>query len=223
MDKNAKTTGFAVCPRGSLLNHDGDEQRANQLSDGRVLCVLCGVCNPLGNKENAVRQLPQEVKTAIAELITAPSSDHEAFKVAAITQGSGVTQGCAGDTERGIPAMAAGCNPEERAPEDVGTAVSLTLGQYSDVTVEISFNGYGVKAAQEAEPSDGEAYDRKRIKCIVPVGADQAAQNLTKCGFRLVASNPDGMMRSLTLVKGRRIPGKPTIIGIRARVTWIVN
>ncbi|HEY9870180.1 MAG TPA: hypothetical protein V6D08_13520 [Candidatus Obscuribacterales bacterium] len=211
MSKSLKITGFAVCPAGDLRGHDADEQRANQMADGRVYCIFCGIVNPLGDKAAAVRRLPAEVKAVIASLISTTDPDEEVFQVAGVTEGSG----------NGAVAQGFG-------PEDIGTTVSLARGRYADEKVEISFTGRDLEVARSSEPTDGDgqfgaAYDRKRVNGIVPVGVDQAATKLAAAGFRLVNANIDGLMRSLTLVKGRQIPGKTTLLGIRAQVTWIVD
>jgi len=40
-------SSFAVCRFGGLVHgHDGDEQRANRLSNGSVGCIFCGVRGP---------------------------------------------------------------------------------------------------------------------------------------------------------------------------------
>jgi len=166
--------------------------------------------------ETAVRRLPQRIKEVLADLI------RESFTLVGVIEGSG-----AGAVAQGF------------GPDDIGTNVSLKLRQYGDVKVELSFNGHDIKAA-EPEPSGkgwgpstkpagviGQDYDREHIRqregVSIPEPVDTAAQKLVKHGFRLVASNLDGLMRSLTLVKGRRVFGKETLIGIRAQITWIVD
>jgi hypothetical protein len=150
--------------------------------------------------------LPQAVKEVIASLISTTDPDEEVFRVAGVTQGSG----------EGAVAQGFG-------PEDIGSTVGLVRGRLNDEKVEISFSGRDLESARNFDNSIGGTYDRRRIGCIVPVGVDQAATKLVAAGFRLVHANVDGFMRSLTLVKGRQIPGKATLLGIRAQVTWIVD
>ena len=41
-----KIVGHAICPVGSAAGHDGDEIRANLLSDGTIGCFICETCYP---------------------------------------------------------------------------------------------------------------------------------------------------------------------------------
>jgi hypothetical protein len=41
-----KIVGHAICPVGTAAGHDGDEIRANLLSDGTIGCYICETCYP---------------------------------------------------------------------------------------------------------------------------------------------------------------------------------
>jgi hypothetical protein len=53
-----------------MSGHDGDSCRANQLSDGRVLCITCGsYITPFDAQVNAVYRMPFAIRTFVATML----------------------------------------------------------------------------------------------------------------------------------------------------------
>jgi hypothetical protein len=202
-DKNLKITGFAVCAMGHFRGHDADERRANKLSNGRVACITCGGYST-DIDHATIRKIdaqPKLIKDVIVALIEGHTPEAPASGIS-FTEGTG------------FGAVAQGFGPD-----DVPTGITIALG--NDVKVSILFTNNDVQCADKSVALTGST-SREQITGEVPSEADEALKKLTALGFSFLHANVGNAMRNFTLVKGYRIPGKTTVLGVRADISWIV-
>jgi hypothetical protein len=197
-------TGYGACAMCHFRGHDGDSRRGSvALSNGRVACPTCGTYTTSIDQQTLVKigALPAIVRDAVLALIEDKEPNGQALSVN-ISDGSG----------EGAVAQGFG-------PEDVPTSVTIALE--NDVKVSILFTARDVESAERAVPLTGST-TREAIKSGVAAEADAALSKLTALGFSFVHANTDGAMRRFALVKGYRLSGKPTVLGVRADISWIV-
>lgn len=206
----ATIVGTAVCPIASLLGYDADGSRANQLNDGRVFSVFNGFSYPIEHGVAAAfAKLPDAMKNVVLSLIRKERKDEFPFRLASIQEGSGVG------------AVAQGFGPDDIATTIVltRTPVDADACPYKVERIEITFTGNDLKSAAKSDEKVG-ADNLSRCSFPVPGATSEAFGTLVKQGFRLVHADAEGIAPRLVMVKGYRLPGKPTILGVRAQLSW---
>ena len=204
--------GSAECPTGFLLNHDGDERRANLCSDGRVLCVVCGtIAHDLTRalKMEAVG-LPMPVRELIAHLTSSSDPKAPTFKLNRIHDGS--TESI--DSDRALAALAQDIDCSVFAVVRIG----LGVPPYGFDTIEISYPKGDAEAATAA-PKPAVVDLSGLSDAHPPASVMKAAGELVINGFHLVhVAGAGESMRTATFRKGDQAT---TSHGVTARISWI--
>lgn len=193
--KKPTIVGFAVCPVGPAAGHDGDECRANALSDGGVLCVVgCqGATYP----------------AEIVKLFGAARG--LGLSVTSIRNGSQITREMPPREEGGISPYAAAClSGYDPATFEI-TYLDLVFadgvkGQIKYTPEEAAY------AAEDPTTNFGRVFEGNELSDI-PASAADFARRLTGLGFRLTAAIDDDGCRTLKLMKGRGIIGSKIVEG----------
>lgn len=186
-------TGQATCIVGGRAGHDADECRANALSNGGVLCVICGCTYP-----------SETVKLFEA----ARGID---FYVSNIRNGSRITRETPPREEGGISPYAAAClSGYDPATFEI-TYLDLVFadgvqGQIKYTPEEAAY------AAEDPTTNFGRVFEGNELSDI-PASAADFARRLTGLGFRLTAAIDDDGRRTLKLMKGRGIIGSKIVEG----------
>jgi len=82
MNQKITITGSAVCPACQLTGHDADFCRANQLSDGRILCVNCGsYIAPFEVQALPVNRMPLSLRSFVATMLREPEVHAPSLKL----------------------------------------------------------------------------------------------------------------------------------------------
>jgi hypothetical protein len=201
-------TGPTLCVVGACAGHDADECRANALSNGGIMCVVCGDTYP----------------SEIVKLITALRGDGFRLRIA--------QSGSRYKNDRGSEGYAAAClsgyDPAlyqytrfefERDGGFVNGLISYTAEE-------------ALYAASEPTDNFGHVFVGNELAKIQPAALDMI-QKATALGFRCtLASDQDGEC-IVKLAKGRGIvgtkfedgrpvpdPEKVCILGISIEVRW---
>lgn len=209
-----KIIGNAVCVVGARAGHDADECRANALSDGGILCVICGSTYP----------------AAIVQLFEAARGTD--LRVTNMRNGSAITPDTPPSRPGDIAPYAAAClsgyDPATFEITRMAIALEGGVGGSIKYTPE--------EAAYAAEPTDnyGRVFVGNELPNI-PASAADFARRLTGLGFRLTCASDDNGRCVLKLMKGRGIvgskivdggkpvpdPEKVCVLGISVELEWM--
>ena len=206
--------GTRECPTGFLRDHDGDERRANLCSDGRVLCVICGVYAQDIPQElrAATAQLPMALRELIATLTSSSQANMPTFQLTAVQDGRTEII----DTERAAAAVAQGFDGSVFDH----VRIALRVPPYAYETIEISYSSDDLPVAAAAlRPAHVDLTGLTEAN--PPQSVMKAAGELVTQGFDLINVIGAGeSMRSARFRKGDRAATVPH--GITAVVRWIV-
>jgi len=211
-------SGSTVCPACQMSGHDGDSCRANQLSDGRILCINCGsYIEPIGASAMAVYQMPFPVKCLTAALMRESELHVPALKLtmAAFGPDGSSTQAsaaCAQGTEGVI--LNAG-----RLAFSHGLS-SLEIRFQADELQDLP-RAFGQKARELSEDEQQFLHNLRLHSC--PKALESAIGKLFSLGFTMRHIDFSGAsMRRIALHCGGNIAGTKVPKGIMVEATYRV-
>jgi hypothetical protein len=214
--KNTRIIGpHNGCLTGLLQGHDADEQRANQLEGGLVLCVFCGV-------------YPEDVVNALA---TAGTDSNDSREIGAALRAGKIkfsmSQGSAIKDRESSEYAAACLSGHDPAQLDT---VRMRFAFDNFQTASLTYGaGELLENKCDSDDSFGGSYEQGDFG-NVPAAIDRAARELSKIGFRVTGPNfasSDGRDEWLshsmrTIIMVRKPAGAQYSGGTKVELTYIV-
>lgn len=197
--------GSATCQIGPILGHDGDECRANDTGDG-ILCYACGRHYP---------KFGPEILNIMRALVSANATG-------SWMQAPQVDKGSAIASDPDSPEFAAACLSGYDPLTNDTVRLRVAYGRYGFERVSLRYDSEDLKSAAAAEQEIGQ--DFNAFAWRAPESIERAAIALAQLGFRVTNAPTDGLLKTIIMVKGRRIvAGKPALSGIAVELTWQVD
>ncbi len=221
MNAKITITGSSVCPACQMTGHDGDSCRANQLSDGRILCVMCGsVIAPIDAAVMSVYRMPHSLKSLVATMLRERDVHAPYLKLTLATFGPHASSN-----------LAAAC-----AQGNEGTILNhgsliLSAERHSFAKLQVTFQADELQDVPEdftclkniAPSQKTEQFLRNLTLHSCPPALAKAIGRLISIGFKVrVQDFSAGSIRRIQLHCGGNIAGTSVPKGIMVEATYLV-
>lgn len=205
-----------------MTGHDGDSCRANQLSDGRILCIICAsVIAPFDAHALPVYRMPHSVKSLVATMLRESEIQAPCLKLTLATFGPDGSS---------FQAAAACAQGNEGVILNAGTLLlsadrhglsTLAVRFQADELQEVPADFTRVKAA--ALDHEGQQFLQNLKLSSCPPALVSAIGKLISLGFTVRHTDFSGAsMRRILLHCGGNIAGTSVPKGIMVEATYLV-
>jgi len=222
MDKTLRVTGPAVCPACQIAGSDADGCRANQLSDGRVYCILCrSISSPIGRDVYSIYRMPFPVRKFVATMLSEEDPQAPMLKL---------TMASFGPDGSSSQAAAACAQGNEGVILNAGSLI-LSADPHGLSRLEVRFQADGLQHLPESfGRADAPALDhgsRQFLRNLqlhsCPPALEAAIGKLISIGFTVRHTDFSGAsMRRIQLHCGGNIEGTNVPKGIMVEATYLV-